>query len=80
MPPTEGASASFVATGTTDNQVAILAFPSLEVVVSTFSVEGGDLVDLDWGGPQGTWVRHCETSSRQDEADTSSSWWRRRRS
>lgn len=55
MPP-EGASSSFVATGTTDNQVAILTFPALEVVVPPFGVEGGDLVDLDWGGPQGTWL------------------------
>ncbi|CAK9784572.1 WD40 repeat-like protein [Cutaneotrichosporon oleaginosum] len=56
IPPNEGASASFVATGTTDNQVAVLTFPSLEVVLPPFSVDGGDLVDLDWGGPQGAWL------------------------
>jgi prolactin regulatory element-binding protein len=62
IPPTEGASASFVATGTTDNQVTVLAFPSLEVVVPPFNVEGGDLVDLDWGGPLGAWLAITTTS------------------
>ncbi|GMK54004.1 hypothetical protein CspeluHIS016_0105900 [Cutaneotrichosporon spelunceum] len=56
IPPTEGASASFIATGTTDNRVTILSFPSLDIVVPSFDVDGGDLVDLAWGGPLGQWL------------------------
>ncbi|BEJ04864.1 hypothetical protein CcaverHIS641_0206810 [Cutaneotrichosporon cavernicola] len=62
IPPTEGASASFVATGTTENRVTVLKFPSLDIVVPPFDVDGGDLVDLNWGGPLGTLLAVTTTS------------------
>ena len=49
-------SSSLLAVGTTDNKVSILHFPSLELAVPTFKVDA-ELVDLDWGGPGGKWVR-----------------------
>lgn len=35
--------------------MSILHFPSLEPVVPAFSTDS-ELVDLDWGGPEGEWV------------------------
>lgn len=47
---------AYVAVGSTDNKVAILSLPSLEVVIPPFVTEGGDVVDLSWGGPEGLWL------------------------
>lgn len=47
---------AYVAVGSTDNRVSILRFPSLEIIVPSFAVEGGDIVDLSWGGPDGLWL------------------------
>lgn len=45
-----------MAIGTTDNKVSLLAFPNLEPVGLPKGIEGGDLVDVQWGGPQGSWL------------------------
>ncbi|KAK1926221.1 quinon protein alcohol dehydrogenase-like superfamily [Papiliotrema laurentii] len=51
-----------VAVGTTDNQVSVLSFPSLEVATSTINVDS-ELVDLDWGGSSGQWLAVATTAS-----------------
>jgi prolactin regulatory element-binding protein len=47
---------AYVAVGGTDNKVAVLSLPSLEIVIPPFVTEGGDVVDLSWGGPDGLWL------------------------
>lgn len=51
-----------MAVGTTDNKVAFLTFPHLQVVGLPTVVEGGDLVDVQWGGPDGRWLAITSTS------------------
>ncbi|KAL1413118.1 hypothetical protein Q8F55_000867 [Vanrija albida] len=46
----------FVAVGTTDDEFAILKVPSLEIVVPPRSPGAGELVDIAWGGPNGSWL------------------------
>jgi hypothetical protein len=48
--------ADLIAVGTTDDQVSVLTFPSLTSAATTISLES-ELVDLDWGGRDGEWVR-----------------------
>lgn len=48
-------SSKLLAVGSTDDRVSILHFPSLEPAVPAFSTDS-ELVDLDWGGPEGEWV------------------------
>ncbi|WVF66218.1 hypothetical protein IAT40_000958 [Kwoniella sp. CBS 6097] len=48
-------SADLLAIGTTDDKVSLLHYPTLETAVPTFSTDS-ELVDLDWGGPNGSWL------------------------
>ncbi|WVQ91407.1 hypothetical protein IAS59_005205 [Cryptococcus gattii] len=48
-------SSKLLAVGSTDDRVSILHFPSLEPAVPAFSTDS-ELVDLDWGGPEGEWL------------------------
>ncbi|OCF38627.1 prolactin regulatory element-binding protein [Kwoniella heveanensis CBS 569] len=48
-------SADLLAVGTTDDKVSLLHYPSLETAIPTFSTDS-ELVDLDWGGPNGSWL------------------------
>lgn len=45
-----------VAVGTTDDEVSLLTFPLLATAATTISLDS-ELVDLDWGGEKGEWVR-----------------------
>ncbi|KIR30045.1 prolactin regulatory element-binding protein [Cryptococcus deuterogattii 99/473] len=49
-----------LAVGSTDDRVSILHFPSLEPAVPAFSTDS-ELVDLDWGGPEGEWLTVATT-------------------
>ncbi|AFR98067.1 prolactin regulatory element-binding protein [Cryptococcus neoformans C23] len=55
-------SSKLLAVGSTDDRVSILHFPSLEPVVPAFSTDS-ELVDLDWGGPEGEWLSVATTTA-----------------
>ncbi|WVQ76361.1 hypothetical protein IAR50_006026 [Cryptococcus sp. DSM 104548] len=54
-------SGKLLAVGSTDDKVAILKFPSLEPV--TCLSTDAELVDLDWGGPDGNWLSVTTSSA-----------------
>lgn len=58
-----GKQSRYVAVGTTDNKVAILTFPGLAPIGLPVQVEGGDLVDVQWGGPDGSWLAVASSST-----------------
>ncbi|WWD22371.1 hypothetical protein CI109_106862 [Kwoniella shandongensis] len=55
-------SSSFIVVGTTDDKVSLLHFPSLEIAIPPFSTDA-ELVDLDWGGPDGEWLAVTTTTA-----------------
>ncbi|AAW46170.1 hypothetical protein CNBK1430 [Cryptococcus deneoformans B-3501A] len=55
-------SSKLLAVGSTDNRVSILHFPSLEPAAPAFSTDS-ELVDLDWGGPEGEWLCVATTNA-----------------
>lgn len=57
---------SLLAVGSTDDSVTILRLPSLETAVATFKTNGGELVDLCWGGADGNWVRENDTGTMEE--------------
>ncbi|WWC66884.1 uncharacterized protein I206_100791 [Kwoniella pini CBS 10737] len=52
----------FLAIGTTDDKVTLLNYPSLDIIIPTFGVDD-ELVDLDWGGEDGTLLIVTTTKS-----------------
>ncbi|WVR03459.1 hypothetical protein IAU60_000450 [Kwoniella sp. DSM 27419] len=54
--------ADLVAIGTTDDKVSLLRYPSLEAAVPAFPTDD-ELVDLDWGGADGTWLAVTTTKA-----------------